>query len=163
MSSSTLSPNDVQRALDALGLAIQIQFFESSTATSQQAADSIGCELGQIAKSLAFMVNGEPVMVVASGDQRVDYRKLAALFDVSRKKVKTASAEECIEIFGYAPGGVPPVGHRTDGIPIYLDDSLRRYDLIYAAAGAHNAIFPIALDQLATATGGTFADVRQET
>jgi prolyl-tRNA editing enzyme YbaK/EbsC (Cys-tRNA(Pro) deacylase) len=162
MSSSTLTPDDVQRALDALGLDIKIRFFESSTATSQQAADSIGCELGQIAKSLAFMVDGEPVMVVASGDQRVDYRKLAALFDVSRKKVKTASAEECVEIFGYAPGGVPPVGHRTNSIPIYLDDSLRRYELIYAAAGAHNAIFPISLDQLAAASGGTFADVRQE-
>lgn len=156
------SPEDVQRALDALGLNVEIRTFETSTATSQQAADSIGCELGQIAKSLAFIVNGDPVMVVASGDQRVDYRKLAARFDVSRKKVKTASAEECVEIFGYAPGGVPPVGHRTPDIPIILDDSLRRYDLIYAAAGAHNAIFPIALDQLAAATGGVFADVRQD-
>lgn len=157
-----LTPNDVQNALKKLDLDIEIRFFEDSTATSQLAADNIGCELGQIAKSLAFMIDGSPILIIASGDQRIDEKKLAAMFGVSRKRVKTATADECITIFGYAPGGVPPVGLRTSDLSIYLDDSLQRYDMLYAAGGAHNAIFPITLNQLVQATGGTFADVKRE-
>lgn len=156
-----LTTTDVQAALDQLGLGIQIRLFDSSTATSQQAADNIGCELGQIVKSLCFIIDGQPIVVLASGDQRVDDRKLAEFYGVGRKKVKIASAEECVAIYGYEPGGVPPVGHRTPGLPIYIDDSLQRYVMLYAAGGAHNAIFPITLAQLTAATGGTIADVKR--
>lgn len=156
-----LTTTDVQAALDQLGLGIQIRLFDSSTATSQQAADNIGCELGQIVKSLCFIIDGQPIVVLASGDQRVDDRKLAEFYGVGRKKVKIASAEECVAIYGYEPGGVPPVGHRTPGLPIYIDDSLQRYEMLYAAGGAHNAIFPITLAQLTAATGGMIADVKR--
>lgn len=158
----SLTPADVQAALDGWIMGIQIRFFENSTATSQQAADNIGCELGQIAKSLCFVVDEKPLLVVASGDQRVDDKKLAAIFNVSRKRVKVASPEECLAIFGYTPGGVPPLAHRTKGITVLLDDSLKRYNQIYAAGGAHNAIFGIALDQLAQITSGQFADIKKE-
>ena len=157
-----LTTADVQRALDELGTGIQIHLFEASTATSQQAADNIGCELGQIVKSLAFLIDGNPIIVLASGDQYVDDRKLATLFNVGRKKVKTASAEQCISIYGYAPGGVPPLAHRTTGLPVYIDDALTRYEQLYAAGGAHNAIFPITLDQLRQITGGQVVDVWRE-
>jgi prolyl-tRNA editing enzyme YbaK/EbsC (Cys-tRNA(Pro) deacylase) len=157
-----LTPADVQAALDQLQTGIQIQFFESTTATSQQAADNIGCELGQIVKSLAFLIDSQPVIVLASGDQFVDDRKLAAMFSVGRKKVKAATPQQCIEIYGYAPGGVPPLAHRTPNLPVYVDDSLQRYELLYAAGGAHNAIFPISLAQLVALTGGQFADVKKE-
>ena len=113
---------DVQAALDALQLDIQIQTFDTSTATSQQAADSIGTSLGSIAKSLCFTVAGQPVLVIASGDQRVDYRKLAALHDVSRKKVRIADEQTTVEATGYAPGGVPPVGHVNE-LRIYIDET----------------------------------------
>ena len=156
-----LTTTDVQAALDQLGLGIQIRLFDISTATSQQAADNIGCELGQIVKSLCFIIDGQPIVVLASGDQRVDDRKLAEFYGVGRKKVKIASAEECVAIYGYEPGGVPPVGHRTPGLPIYIDDSLQRYEMLYAAGGAHNAIFPITLAQLTAATGGMIADVKR--
>jgi prolyl-tRNA editing enzyme YbaK/EbsC (Cys-tRNA(Pro) deacylase) len=154
-----LTPADVQQALDAWDFGLQIRFFEESTATSQMAADAIGCELGQIVKSLAFVVDGQPIIVLTSGDQRVDDRKLAALYNVGRKKVKPATAEQCVEIYGYAPGGVPPLGHRTPGLPVYVDESLKRYRQLYAAGGAHNAIFPITLEQLTQISGGQFADV----
>lgn len=157
-----LTPDDVQAVLDQHNTGITIVFYDSSTATSQQAADNIGCALGQIVKSLAFLVDGQPVVVLASGDQRVDDRKLAALYGVGRKKVKAASADECVAHWGYAPGGVPPFGHRTAGLPVLIDESLRRYELVYAAAGAHNAIFPIALAALAEISGGQFADVRRD-
>jgi prolyl-tRNA editing enzyme YbaK/EbsC (Cys-tRNA(Pro) deacylase) len=154
-----LTPADVQAALDKHNLGIQIRFFAESTATSQMAADTIGCELGQIVKSLAFIVDDKPIVVLASGDQRVDDKKLAALYNVGRKKVKAANADQCVAIYGYAPGGVPPLGYRTPGLPVHIDDSLRRYTQIYAAGGAHNAIFPITLDQLLTISGGQFTDV----
>ncbi len=157
-----LTSADVQTALDAWNMGIQIRFFENSTATSQLAADNIGCELGQIAKSLCFIVDEKPLLVIASGDQRVDDKKLAAMFNVSRKKVKVASAEECVAIFGYVPGGVPPLAHRTKEMTVLLDDSLQRYGQIYAAGGAHNAIFGVKIDQLAQISGGQFADVRRE-
>jgi prolyl-tRNA editing enzyme YbaK/EbsC (Cys-tRNA(Pro) deacylase) len=106
-----LTVADVQAALDQFGLGITITQYQETTATSQQAADRIGCELGQIAKSICFMVklpDGEkPVLVITSGDQRVDDRKIAALVGVSRKNVRTAKPEECVAVFGYAPGSVP--------------------------------------------------------
>lgn len=154
-----LTAAHVQAALDQLGLALEIRFFEESTATSQQAANNIGCELGQIVKSLAFTVDGAPILVLTSGDQQVDDRRLAALYDVGRKKVRIAKPELVIEVFGYAPGGVPPLGHRTTGFPIWIDESLQRYETVYAAGGAHNAIFAIPLATLAEITGGTFAAV----
>lgn len=156
-----LSPKDVQAALDALQLDTQIRFFETPTATSQQAADNIGCQLGQIVKSICFLVESQPIIVLTSGDQKVDDRKLAAIYNVGRKKVKAADAVQLVEIYGYEPGSVPPFGHRSK-IPTYIDQTLGRFDMIYAAGGAHNAIFPITLAQLQAATGGTLTDVVRE-
>lgn len=154
-----MTPADVRAALKAAGLDIEITLYDTTTATSQQAADNIGCLLGQIAKSIAFIVEGQPILVIASGDQRVDDRKVAAFFNVGRKKVKSATPEQCVEIYGYAPGSVPPLGHRTPQLPVLIDESLKRFDVLYAAGGAHNAIFPITLDDLVSASGGQFADV----
>lgn len=154
----SLTPQDVQSALDAKGLEVQVRFFDNSTATSIQAAENIGTSLGSIVKSLVFIVENQPIVVLASGDQKVDTRKIAAIFNVGRKKVKIASAEQCIEYIGYAPGGVPPLGHRTQ-VPIFIDQTLSRFETVYAAAGAPNAIFPIALATLIEITGGAVQDV----
>src|SRR5574341_1099689 len=114
---------DVQTALTALGLDIQIHTFETPTATAQQAAAAIGTALGSIVKSLCFLIEGQPVLVLTAGDRVVDDRKLAALHNVGRKKVRMADAAATIEATGYAPGGVPPVGHGKS-LPILIDDSL---------------------------------------
>jgi len=82
----TLTPDHVQAALHAWHLSITIRFFPHSTATSSLAAEAIGCEVGQIAKSLCYVVEDQPILVIASGDQRVDDRKLAALLGVPRKR-----------------------------------------------------------------------------
>ena len=159
----TLTPQAVLTELQRNGLNIDMRFFETTTATSQQAADNIGCELGQIVKSLCFIIETEqgrqPILVLTSGDQRVDDRKIAALYNVGRKRVKIATAEECVEIYGYAPGSVPPVAHRTTALPAYIDDSLQRFEQLYAAGGAHNAIFPITMPELIRVTGGSVMDV----
>ncbi|MFN8378370.1 MAG: YbaK/EbsC family protein [Anaerolineae bacterium] len=161
------SPEHVQEALDTLIPGTEMMFFETTTATSQQAADNIGCELGQIVKSLCFIVevNGmdQPILVLASGDQRVDDRKIADHFEVGRKRVRIATPDQCVEIYGYPPGSVPPVGHRTANLRTFIDTSLERWEQLYAAGGAHNAIFPVKLHDLQRATGGLMMDVARET
>ena len=155
-----LGVSDVRQALRRLKLDIEVIEFATSTATSQQAADNIGCKLGQIVKSLGFMINKTtPTLVLTSGDQSIDERKLAALFAVGRKKVRMMTAEQCISLLGYPPGGVPPIGHRSGGFLIYLDQSLQRFETVYAAGGAANAIFPIGLTTLQYVTDGVFADL----
>lgn len=157
-----LTPEHVQAALRGLHLDVTVRLLPQSTATSSLAAAAIGCEVGQIAKSLCFVVDDRPILVIASGDQRVDTRKLAALLGVGRKRVKFATPAQCIAYFGYAPGGVPPVGHRRRPHAVYLDASLQRYTQIYPSGGARNAVFGLTLAQLVQISGGTFADVRQE-
>ena len=156
----TLGVADVQAALDDLGLGIVIREFDSSTATSQQAADNIGCQLGQIVKSLGFLINkSQPVLVLASGDQHIDDRKLAQRFGVGRKKVRMMNAAQCFELLGYAPGGVPPIAHRSSGFPVLMDASLLRFETVYAAGGAAHAIFPICTEKLREITAAEVADL----
>lgn len=155
----TLGPPDVQAALAEKGVEAELQEFDSSTATAQQAADNIGTALGSIVKSIVFMINGQqPVVVLVAGDQQADDRKLATLYDVGRKKVKIARPKECVQHVGYAPGGVPPVGHRQD-VPVYIDRTLSRFETVYAAAGSPHTIFPITFDRLVEITGGQVIDV----
>ena len=155
-----LGAEDVKSALQALNLSIDVMEFNSPTATAQQAAVNIGCELGQIVKSLGFMINRmTPVLVLSSGDQTIDERKLAALFAVGRKKVRLMTAEQCVARLGYPPGGVPPIAHRCGGLTVYIDATLRRFETVYAAGGAANAIFAIDVSTLQRVTGGAFADL----
>jgi prolyl-tRNA editing enzyme YbaK/EbsC (Cys-tRNA(Pro) deacylase) len=151
---NTLSPAHVQQVLDAFELGLRVEHFEESTFSSADAARAIGCELGQIVKSICLMVGGEPVLVVASGDRRVDDAAVARRFGIGRKKVKIATSEQCVEVFGYAPGGVSPVGHRTPGIPVLVDDQLARWDILHAAAGTDRDNFRLTFEQLVTITGG---------
>ena len=154
-----LTPADVKPVLEAFDPTIKILAFETSTATSELAAEAIGCKVSQIAKSICFIIDETtPVVVITSGDQQVDDRKVAALFNVGRKKVKMAKPDECVSIFGYVPGSVPPVAHRTP-VKIYLDATLKRHTDVYPAAGSASACFGITLEGLQKLTGGTFADV----
>ncbi len=148
----------VKQALTEHSVNTKIQTFEESTRTAQEAADAVGTELGSIVKSLCFKVKDSPVIVLAAGNQRVDDRKLAQIFEVGRKKVRIASAEMTIEYSGYAPGGVAPVGHRKD-MPILIDETLERFETVYAAAGTANTIFPISFEQLVEITNGQVSDI----
>ena len=148
----------VQAELVALGLDRRVIELDVHARTSQQAADALGVSVAQIAKSLIFVVNGAPVMVVASGVNRVDEAKLGAL---SGGRVRRADADTVREATGYAIGGVPPVAHASR-LPIYIDRDLRQYDVIYAAGGVPECVFPLTPDELIRATGGHVADLRQE-
>ena len=84
------------------------------------------------------------------------------MFGVGRKKVRMMTPEQCLEILGYEPGGVPPIGHRTNGFPVYIDTMLKRYETVYAAGGSAQTIFPISLAILQEVTQAMFADVARE-
>lgn len=157
-----LTSEHVQAVLAASGYDVALLTSDDSTATSELAAQAIGCRVGQIAKSICFFVAGEPVLVVASGTNTVDDRKIASRYAVGRKKVKLAKPEQCVEIFGYAPGGVPPIAHRTPDIPILLDMDLQQYERVYAAAGTANINFGITPAQLAALTRGTWLHVAKD-
>jgi Cys-tRNA(Pro) deacylase len=144
-----------------LGLEIKIKEFEATTRTAEDAAAAIGCTVAQIVKSLLFVVNGQPVMTLVSGPNRLDEKKLAALCGVGKKKVKRGNADIVREATGFAIGGVPPFGHQTK-LPIYIDEDFWQFEVIWAAAGTPNAVFAITPDELARVTGGTVADLKVE-
>jgi Cys-tRNA(Pro) deacylase len=145
----------VQDALRGLGLDAEVIEFAETTRTSQDAAAAIGCEVGQIAKSLVFTAGGRPVLAIASGANRIDTAKLAA---AAGGAVGRADADTVRAATGYAIGGVAPVGHATP-LPIFIDQDLLRFTRIYAAAGTPNAVFPLTPADLVRITGGRVVDI----
>ena len=152
-------PQRVQSALREMGVEIDVVELDASTRTAQQAADAIGTTLGSIVKSLVFLADGEPVLVLVSGDQRADPTKMKALMQARR--VMIADADQVREITGFAIGGVPPIGHSRP-LPVWIDRSLGRFETVYAAAGGPRAIFPIAYSKLVELTGGNVADLTED-
>ena len=151
----------VQASLDAMGLGIHVVEFAMSTATATEAAAAAGCELGAIVKSLLFVIDERPALILVAGDRKADAKQLAARFGVSKKKVKLADAETVLRVTGYEVGGVPPVGH-PDRLRTLIDASLGRYETVWAAAGTHTAVFPIAYSTLITITNGEQAAFTEE-
>jgi len=148
----------VQSAIRQLGIEREVIDLGVDARTSQQAADALGVGVGQIAKSLVFTVNSSPLLVIASGANRVDELKLEKL---AGGKVRRANAETVKQATGYAIGGVPPLGHPTP-LPVYIDPDLFQYELIYAAAGVPECVFPLTPAELVQGTGGRVADVKAE-
>jgi Cys-tRNA(Pro) deacylase len=148
----------VQHALEALGLEARVVHFASSTATAQEAADSVGCELGQIVKTLVFLADGRPTVVLAAGDRTVDTARLAPILGVGRKKIRMGTAEEVLQLTGFETGGVAPLA-MADRHDTLVDDSLHRFERVWAAAGARTAVFGVALEALVAAIGGQWASI----
>ena len=152
------SAKKVANAAQVLGLDVEIVEFEQTTRTAQDAADAIGCQVAQIVKSLLFVVDGEPLMALVSGPNRLDERKLAGLRGVGRKKVKRADADTAKAVTGFSIGGVPPFGHKSN-LPVYVDEDLTRFEVVWAAAGTPFAVFAITPDELVHASEGIVADL----
>ena len=153
------SARRVRDALAAKGVAFEIREFPASTRTSAEAAAAIGCEIGQIAKSLIFRAKktDRPVLVMASGANRVDEKALAALVG---EKIGRADADFVRRTTGFAIGGVPPLGHATPPVTL-IDRDLLAFGEIWAAAGTPNAVFRLAPQDLCTLTGGQVANIKQ--
>ncbi|MDY0883893.1 YbaK/EbsC family protein [Dongia soli] len=148
----------VEQALRNLGLDRPIKHFGASTRTSADAAAAIGCDVAQIAKSLIFraQTSNQPVLVIASGSNRVDENKIeTALHD----RIAKADAAFVRDQTGFAIGGVAPVGH-TGPVKIFIDRDLQQYDVIWAAAGSPNAVFGVSPSELERITGGQVIDIK---
>ena len=158
-----MSPAEhVQQALEQLGLPGRVRVFDrASTHTAQEAAAAVGCQLGQIVKTLCFMAEGRPTMALVAGDRQVDTAALASIVGVGRKRLKMGTPEEVHALSGYEVGGVAPVGWRQPA-DVLVDSSLRRFDDVWAAAGAPNAVFPATTGDLVRAINGQWADIVKE-
>ncbi len=156
MAKRSKSIDRVERVLAELGVQAAPIELDQSTRTAQLAADALGVPLGSIVKSLVFMAEGGPVLALVSGDRRADTAKIAAA--CGKSEVRIATAAEVRECTGFAVGGVPPVAH-AHPMPVLLDESLARFELLHAAAGAPQAVFPITPAELLRITGATQADI----
>ena len=148
----------MRAALAEHDLSVEILEFPESTRTAAEAARAVGATVAQIVKSLLFIADERPVLVLASGANRVDLKKLAGLVAASR--VEKATAEITRALTGFSIGGVPPVGHPTV-LPVVLDETLLQHRVVYAAAGTPHAVFAIDPRALVRATGGVVANIAE--
>ncbi|MFZ5642137.1 MAG: YbaK/EbsC family protein [Bacillota bacterium] len=149
----------VQKYIERFGLGLKVMELDENTGTSELAAAALGVEVGQIAKTLLFLADGEPIMVVASGDVKIKSGRLKKLTGSS--KVRMADPDTVNRITGYSVGGVCPVA-LPGKIRILLDDSMKRFPVVYAAAGTARSALPVDMEQIEIITGGEWVDLSGE-
>jgi prolyl-tRNA editing enzyme YbaK/EbsC (Cys-tRNA(Pro) deacylase) len=160
MAPNTLSPSaqKVQDALQALGFSCQVTELPQTTRSAAEAAQAIGCQVAQIAKSLVFKGKGtqKPILVIASGSNRVNEGKIAQYL---AEPIEKSDAGYVRQRTGFVIGGVPPVGHH-EPLQTFIDEDLLRYDQIWAAAGTPNAVFGLNPNDLVKMTGGRVVEIK---
>jgi len=158
--SGPLSPSvqKVQEALKALGFPNEVMELQSTTRTSSEAAQAVGCRVEQIAKSIVFQgrKTQKPILVIASGSNRVNEKRIAALISESLGK---ADADYVRNHTGFVIGGVPPIGH-LEKLEIFIDEDLLQYEEIWAAAGSPHAVFKLTPSDLIQMTGGRVTSIK---
>jgi prolyl-tRNA editing enzyme YbaK/EbsC (Cys-tRNA(Pro) deacylase) len=156
LSSSALK---VQQALNAIGMQLDVIELPDSTRTSQEAAQALGCQVGQIAKSIIFqaITSHRPILVIASGSNRVNEKVIAGLIG---EVIGKADADFVRKRTGFVIGGVPPLGH-TECLETFIDQDLLQYREIWAAAGTPHAVFRLTPDDLLRMTGGLVIKVAE--
>jgi Cys-tRNA(Pro) deacylase len=147
-------------AARALGLEIEPREYDEHTRTAEDAARTIGVTVGQIVKSLVFLVDEEAVLALVSGDNLLDESKLATA--AGGRDVNRPDANKVRDVTGYPVGGVPPLGH-NETLRVFIDRDLLGYDEVWAAAGTPHCNFPVAPDDLVRATGGAVVDLARAT
>jgi prolyl-tRNA editing enzyme YbaK/EbsC (Cys-tRNA(Pro) deacylase) len=145
-------------AARVLGLEPKVRRFPEGTRTAEDAAQAIGCSVGQIVKSLVFVADGKPVLALTSGRNRVDERRLASVLGAG--EVRRANADEAREATGFAVGGTPPFGH-TSQLRAVMDEDLLEYEEVWAAVGTPDGVFPIAPQRLGVAAKATPAPFKE--
>jgi prolyl-tRNA editing enzyme YbaK/EbsC (Cys-tRNA(Pro) deacylase) len=146
----------VQQQLVNAGLTAVVRELPGSTRTAAEAASALGCGVGAIASSLLFLVDGEPLLVMTSGQHRVDTGVLMQA--VGADEVSMATAQQVRAFTGQAIGGVAPVGHPTR-VRTVIDEALRQHETVWTAAGTPHTVVPMTFDDLVTVTGGTVCRV----
>ena len=144
-----MSVEKVKKYLKRFGLDGRVRELPESSATVALAAQALRCGEGEIAKSLTFMVSGEPIMIVAAGDARIDNHKYKEEFGA---KAKMLTPDEVRELIGHEVGGVCPFAV-NDGVKVYLDKTLREYEVVYPACGSSNSAVGMTIGELERASG----------
>ena len=139
-----MSIERVRSYFSEYGMEDRILEFDTSSATVELAAQAVGCEPARIAKTLSFKVGEEAILIVAAGDAKIDNGKYKAQF---HKKAQMLKAEEVTELIGHAVGGVCPFGV-PESVSVYLDESLKRFETVFPAAGSANSAIELSLEEL---------------
>jgi len=152
------SAQKIQNILRGLGFDYKVIEFTESTRTAREAADRVGCQLGQIVKSLIFkgMISNKGILVLTSGSNRVDEAKIS---QYSGESIGRADPEFVRTVTGFAIGGVPPLGH-AQLLDTYIDEDLFQYTDVWAAAGTPNAVFRLPFSELVKITNGWIVRVK---
>ena len=135
--------------LENLGYGEKVQVFEVSSATVELAAVAVGTEPARIAKSLSFMVDEQPIIIICAGDTKINNSKYKGVF---HKKARMLTAEEVRSLIGHEVGGVCPFGIK-DGVDVYLDESLKRFEKVYPACGSANSAVELTPEELEQLSG----------
>jgi prolyl-tRNA editing enzyme YbaK/EbsC (Cys-tRNA(Pro) deacylase) len=146
----------VTAAAARAGLQIEVRRYPEGARTAADAAAAIGCEVAQIVKSLVFVADEAPVLALVSGANLADTDALA--HELGATEVRRATGKEAREATSFAIGGVPPFGHES-ALPVIVDRDLTTHEVVWAAAGLPDAVFPITPDELVRASGGRVADI----
>ena len=144
--------------LEAQGHGLEVRRFPEGTRTAEDAARAIGCSVAQIVKSLVFVAGGEPILALVSGANRVDMERLAS--SIGASEARRATGNEARAAGGYAIGGVPPFGH-SRVLTVLIDRDLLAHEVLWAAAGLPDAVFPIAPDDLLRVSGGRLVELAE--
>lgn len=144
-----MSIERVRGYFEKLGIAERILEFDVSSATVELAAQAVGVEGKRIAKTLSFLIDGKPVLIVMAGDARIDNRKYKDFFHT---KAKMLSAQEASDMIGHAVGGVCPFAV-NEGVDVYLDDSMKRFETVFPACGSSNSAIELTVDELEKYSG----------
>ena len=144
-----MSVERVKEFFAGYGIADRVREYEVSSATVELAAQAIGCEPKRIAKTLSFMLDGRAILIVAAGDAKVDNPRYKAQFGA---KAKMLTPDEAVELVGHAVGGVCPFAVK-DGVTVYLDESLRRFETVFPACGSSNSVIEMSIPELEKYSG----------
>ena len=139
-----MSIEKVKKYFEGYGIGDRVQELEMSSATVELAAQALGCEPCRIAKTLSFMANGSPILVVTAGDAKIDNARYKARFGA---KAKMLTPDEAVELVGHAVGGVCPFAV-NDGVTVYLDISLKRFETVFPACGSGNSAIELTPDEM---------------
>lgn len=139
-----MSIKKVKSYFDKFDMSDKIMEFDKSSATVDEAAIAVGCTPGQIAKTLSFILKDGPILILAAGDKRIDNKKFKSIFSQKAKMIPWEDVENTI---GHAPGGVCPFAINDD-IKVFLDESLKEYEIVYPAAGSPSSAVKLSIDEL---------------
>ena len=153
-----MNSTDITTFISTHGVAAEIIRLPDHTPTVETAAQALGVSVEQIGKSILFLADGSPVLVIANGVSRIDYKRLADYFGLSRKRIKMANADEVLEIAGYAVGAMPPFGHKTP-LRTLIDSRVFDQPVIFAGGGDLNALLHITPTEILRVTAGEQVEV----